>query len=528
MNKAYLSRLITSLFILVLCSSLPVTGSKHAYAQQATDKTGNITDLTALNDPTSKEAVRELMSTLSDDAVRALLIERLDAVAEANSANARDDTGVIKLTRQIAADYFTRVQNSIVSFGDVFNTFTKARSALQRAVEQWGKYLLLLLTAVVAGVAAERTVALLLRKYKQRLISATSTKLGGILKILYTRLTYDVLGVVAFSLVSYIVISKYLNTESISHQLAYILTSTIVGGWLAYVICRFFFAPRRPDLRICKTSDQRAMRITVSFSMLATYIVFIHNTFTLLVQIGAQHYGGRDYMLILGFWMNISMYISAALVIWYNRVGLTEILFENKKRVMVGIGETSPVESSWFVDHWPQIAMILIALKYLLVEIIISSTELGVYSRGAVYITLTTIFLWPGIDANVSLFVGKGITPADDESESAGHARRNMQQRLLRVGRILVVGLVVYLLSNLWGLNLLDLANSGLGAQTAGIVVEVLLTLLIAYILWQLVAAFAEYWSAQEKSLAEEAGEVAPANRALQHYYQSCAKPLRC
>lgn len=471
-------------------------------------QSNSASSLIALDEPSSREAVRDLVSTLSDDAVRALLIERLDAVADANAASASENVGIIKLTQQIFKDYFAKARKAVVMLPGVFETFAKLRSALEVSFElQWNGFLLLVLAAIAAGIAAERVVAQLFRKHKLKLIAALSNTLGGILKTLYTRLTYDILGVLAFSLISYIVISNYFAVDTVQHQLAYIFTSTIVGGWMAYVICRFFFAPKRPDLRICKTSDRRAMTITVSFSLLAAFVVFIHNMLGLLLLVGEQNYGGRGYMLTLGFWMNISMYVAAAFVIWFNRAGLTEILFENKKRVYMGIGETSPVEPSWFANHWPQIAIGLIVFKYLLVEIIISSTDLGSYSRGAVYITLAMIFLWPGIDANVTLFVGKGITSAEDESASAGNARRNMQQGLLRVGRILVVGVVVYLLSILWGLDLLHLANSGLGAQTAGIIVEVLLTVLIAYILWELVAALADYWLARENSAAEDSAD---------------------
>jgi len=83
-----------------------------------------------------------------------------------------------------------------------------------------------------------------------------------------------------------------------------------------------------------------------------------------------------------------------------------------------------------------------------------ASTNVGVYSTAAVYITFVVIFLWPGIDANVSLFVARGIQTPEDETEAAGKARRNMQQGLLRVGRVLVVGVVLFALAKLWGVDL--------------------------------------------------------------------------
>ncbi|MFT6350387.1 MAG: hypothetical protein ACJAYB_003435, partial [Psychromonas sp.] len=45
---------------------------------------GTASNAIELKDPDSKVAVRELVSRLNDAAVRDLLIERLDAVAEAN------------------------------------------------------------------------------------------------------------------------------------------------------------------------------------------------------------------------------------------------------------------------------------------------------------------------------------------------------------------------------------------------------------------------------------------------------------
>ena len=293
------------------------------------------------------------------------------------------------------------------------------------------------------------------------------------------------------------------------NQLAAIFTVSIFGGWLAYVICRFFFAPSRPDLRICKTTDQRAQKLTVTFSLTAVFIVAMHNAFYLFIQIAAENYGGYVFMRTLGYWMNISIYIVPAITLWYNREALTEILIENKKRVSLAIGEETPDDLSWFATHWPKIAIFLVASKYLLVEMVVNNSNVAIYSTSAVYITFIVILLWPGIDANVSLFVGRGISTPEDETMAAGKARRNMQQGLLRVGRVLVVGVVFYALASLWGLNIMDLANSGLGAKAAGTLVEFLFIVLIAYISWELISAFIGYWMAAEAGNSAEGGEEA-------------------
>ena len=463
-----------------------------------------------LAQPESKEAVRALVSTLSDDAVRALLIERLDAVAEAKESEAQADAGIVSVARQSFANVFAHAKRATAALDQapaiVSKFFHGIRSSAPRT---FVASVFIILAAVLVGVIAERLVAKTFKQSKQRLIDKTSNTLWGILKIIYTRLTYDVLGVLAFGLASYVVISQYFQAGSIAHQAAYVVTGTLTAGWLAYVVCRFFFSPRRPDLRICNTSDERAMQITVSFSLLAGYVVFMHNLFYLFMLVGDTYYGGPEYMVTLGFWMNMSQYLLAAGVILLNREALTEILFENKKRVSMAIGVDAPEDLSWFAIHWPKIAVSLIFAKYFMVEMILSTGTVGVYSIGAVYITFIVIFLWPGVDANVSLFVARGIPASEDETESAAKARRTMQQGLLRVGRILVVGVVLYSLASLWGLNLMGLAHSGLGTQAAGTLIEFLFILLIAYISWELVSALIGHWIAVEGGLSEDGGEDA-------------------
>ena len=492
--------------MIVICGLIPVCstyGQSLPVAQ--TEAPAATIDL---DDPESKEAVRELVSSLSDDAVRALLIERLDAVAEARANDVESEVGVLGVVEQRFDNYLQYAKESTRDSGAIPGIFSQIGSAISASTDHGpGKALIIILLALVAGVCAERLVAYFFRERKQKLIDAFSTKLWGILKILYTRLSYDILGVIAFGIVSSMVTRMFYPEGSLMYLLAEVFSTGIFGGWLAYVICRFFFAPSRPDLRICRTTDDRARKLTTSFSLAALYIVMLHNVFYLFIQIGFENYGGYVYMRTLGYWMNISIYVVAAMAIWINREGLTEILLENKKRASLAIGEQAPEEVSWFAVHWPKIAVFLIFSKYMLVELVVNNSDVAVYSTGAVYITFIVIFLWPGIDANVSLFVSKGVKVAEDETEAARKARINMQLGLLRVGRVLVVGVVSYALASLWGLNIMDLANSGLGAKAAGTLVEFLFIVLIAYICWELVSACIGYWMAAEAGHSEEGAD---------------------
>jgi hypothetical protein len=69
-------------------------------------------DAIALEDPESKIAVRELVSQLNDEAVRALLIERLDAVAEAKELEVAKQGNFSTVLQQGFSAYWN---NSITS-----------------------------------------------------------------------------------------------------------------------------------------------------------------------------------------------------------------------------------------------------------------------------------------------------------------------------------------------------------------------------------------------------------------------------
>jgi small-conductance mechanosensitive channel len=491
-NRWFLSWLCIAAFLLLAFATtataqLPTTISEPAAP-----------DAPTLEQPLSKEAVRDMVSRLSDDDVRSLLIQRLDAVAE--ETEKANQEKAIDVLAQGFGQYWQNLRRALGSLDTIGTTISKIDAAIQPVLGSlsYGHLLLHCLLAIAAGIVAERIVTFFFRKSKQRLIDSYSTSLWGILKILYTRLSMDILGVVAFAAASSVVIANFHEPGSYTHGLATAVKMTVFGGWMAYVICRFFFAPSRPELRICKTTDARAWRMTISFSLLAAYIVGLHNVFYVFLNIGMDNYGGIEYMATLGMFLNLSMYIAAIGVIWYNRTGLSEVLLENKRRVSLAIGVDTPLDFSWFATHWPKIACVLIVAKYFLVEVVMASTNVGVYSTAAVYITFVVIFLWPGIDANVSLFVARGIVTPEDETEAASKARRNMQQGLLRVGRVLVVGAVLFALARLWGVDVLSLAQSGLGAKAAATLIELLFVLLLAYMLWELISVLIGRWLAAE------------------------------
>ncbi|MEM7379029.1 MAG: hypothetical protein AAF460_16190, partial [Pseudomonadota bacterium] len=458
-----------------------------------------VRDGIALGAPESKAAVRDMVSRLDDDAVRQLLIERLDAVAELNASAPETRTAMQALTDGLRV-YVDNARSNLTNLDRVPDFLSRFRAALQQAVSDFGTgtWWAALVAFLVLGVVAQRGVERLFRRKRAALMEELGYTLWAVLRIVYSRLAIDALGVVAFFLVAYLGFSMFVPWPGVAHQLGYAIIVTFGAWWLGSVFCHFVFAPGKTGLRFCSTDDERAFPITRDFALLAGYVVALHNIYYLFQTIGFDELGGVDNLAPFGFLMNMSLYAMVALAIWRHRATLTDVLNNNQKRNARLIDGEEDAPDSVFAGNWPKIALVLILVKYLFVEIILNATDLAVYSTSAVYMTFFVIALWPALDGNVTLFVAMGTRAAEDESPAAAKARVQMQRGLLRVGRVFVVGVVLYLLAKFWSFDVVSMAESGFGVQTAGNLYELLFALLIGYTIWEVITISARRVMAAE------------------------------
>jgi len=152
-----------------------------------------------LSEPLDKEAVRDLVSRLNDDQVRDLLIQRLDAVADKeDEANKESSVAVLQQGFQ---RYWDNLYHSLSNIGNIGQVYSKAHAAIKPVLGTLSYWHLALHSLLAIG------------------LGIVATSLWGILKILYTRLSMDILGVIAFGIVSSIVISRLHEPGTYTHGL---------------------------------------------------------------------------------------------------------------------------------------------------------------------------------------------------------------------------------------------------------------------------------------------------------------------
>ena len=86
----------------------------------------------ALPEPLTKEAVRELVSRLSDDEVRRLLLDQLDRAAAAEPVTSKAGKG---MSRDLAADYGKRIGN----YKEKIERYEKEKEEIKKKAEDLEK-----------------------------------------------------------------------------------------------------------------------------------------------------------------------------------------------------------------------------------------------------------------------------------------------------------------------------------------------------------------------------------------------------
>ena len=103
--------------------------------------------------------------------------------------------------------------------------------------------------------------------------------------------------------------------------------------------------------------------------------------------------------------------------------------------------------------------------------------------RSATAITL--IVLAPFLDTIVR-GVAAHLAPApDDSNEVIARAQRETRYSYVRIGRIILIALLIVVIGKLWGINLRNLTEAGFGAQIAANAFSFLLIIALGYMAWE-------------------------------------------
>jgi small-conductance mechanosensitive channel len=450
-----------------------------------------------LPDPLTPETVRALVARMSDDQVRSLLLDRLDAIANAQSqaASAEEHQSNIKRIQNVGLAVFGSGYDAVSKLPILFSVqgqaFANFKSQFDATTfrQMW----IYTIVAVLLGFAAEVIVQFFSRRWQPE-ISADNSSLKASISYLTRRFMRDLLGLVVF----YIAISVIGRRMLTADQLAFIGPMVFYLIWLprfGAALSRLVISPQRPDLRLVNINTRWAKylhRNTMGLFLLAGFTVFI-------VNFNAQN-GVALGTTRIGFWLTAAVHIYVGVVCWRARDGL--------RQMMLGSDPDTTRFDQTVSHYYPYFAISVSFVMWLTVLIIVQLGDpslLKLVATAPQYLTMFYLLMTPAIDTAIRGLVQHLVPPMIGSGPVAEDAYLSTKRSFIKVGRVIAGVGVLILVGNAWQVNLLDLARSTAGDTFGSNIIETLIVIAVGYMIYEIVSLYINRRLAREKTEAEGA-----------------------
>ena len=410
--------------------------------------------------PLTREAIRELVARLSDEEVRQLLLTQLDKGAEAAAE---------KTDKSMAAGLAGDMDRARTEVGAVLRSWREIPAAYAEAIGRFSEgrasnHLLLVAVLFAAMIAvawlAERLVGWLLAGVRARMERGPDGGNGSAT----IRVLLDVLLLGVFIITAVGVFLAVYQGHEPSRELVVRALLAVIQARLLVFIARWLLAPRDPARRLLPFDDAGAHALYQGLVVMACLYAFLDVQAAFLLRHGTM----RE-PLILMTWIGRLVFVATFIrLVWKVRAPIAAHIRGNGRSAIRRV----------LADLWPALmtAYTLGLLVIMTVEQLAGRQRTG---RAGV-LSLLVVIGMP--------IVGLAFTRLiERRAARAGAGSGTSFVPVLRKGVhivVTVVGLLVIV--DLWNLDLMGFATRGVGAWVAGALVNVALTLLLAYLVWQL------------------------------------------
>ena len=384
-----------------------------------------------------------------------------------------DGRPVAEVVKGWLTSFTTSFEYHLSSFPEMLSSLGSAIATVFIQRESGGgvNFLLMLLVVVAAGVAAEWLFNRGLASRRERIRQTQPESLSDSLRILSARAGIEIGGVVVFAIVGRIVnqllVSNSADQFLITQIVLYVIAIPRIFGALLHLV----LAPRRPELRLVHVDSASALFLERQFTLIAVLVGATLFLSTVIEEYGIPHFD------TVRFWMGLLFHAWLIFVTLKAKQGLTQIIEGGDEGLSPGLKRVA----SW----WPAVSASIIGFNWLFIQFVLTSGSYEL-SPDRTVSAITLIVLAPFLDTIVRGIASQLVPSGDGEGEVVANAYDETRQCYLRVGRILLLGVLIMIVGKLWGLSLVNLTETGFGAQVAGNVVGFLLILAIGYFAWEM------------------------------------------
>ncbi len=445
----------------------------------------------------TQEQVRDLMSRLSDAEVRELLIRELDRRAPEETEQGVLATGGLFQTFQ---DEGKRIRDIFAGMVVAVDELPTVRVLLWSQLTAGGtvsgwrifaEIVVFLLIGTLAEWAYRRASALVTTQRSQN----KPERLGSRLGLLGLQALIDLFGILVFALTA--IALMYMSGSKASAQP--LLFMTIVWGVinlrLVLLVSRFILAPKTGWLRTVPLSDHAARAIHTRVLLVAIALVFGRAVSQFLWGSGLDV--ALLELVVLTLYSMTPLIILA--VIWQARAPVAVFL----GRTASGDGGASPLRQS-LAANWPVFASTYVLAVFAAAVLITFGTQRDMF--GAVVTSWLLLVIVPAADAGLQALVVRLFRPraaieatptgaGEPEAESTAPHKAGegaYEAVALRNLRILLGLLVAVVFVKLWHIDVQGFAEALFGRRVADALVDITITVLLAYAVWGFAKAAVE------------------------------------
>ncbi|MCP4821354.1 MAG: mechanosensitive ion channel family protein, partial [Shimia sp.] len=420
------------------------------------------------------DAINAMVARMSDDDVRALLLDRLDAVAMQGDA-AQPTMSLIDRASLLWSAFSSQILDALqklpvlfVSQGEAFATFLANYGGLAGVLTLFG----LIALSLAIAFAAEFAVRTYLVKLRNPDPSTPQHSLREALTFLIKRFFREIFGLIVFFVVLR-VIGVPLFSE---HQIVFVAPFVGYLIWMprvAAAFSRFMMAPERPDLRLVSISDHWAKfihRHVIGLMLLGGFTLFI-------VEFNMKN-GVPMGTTRIGFWLDSAVYVYIAYIAWTARDGLSAM--------MRGTDPDNTEFDEWVARAYPVFAMAVAGAMWVIVSTIVGLGMVRSLAGGAHYTTMFLLLLTPVIDTAIRGLVRHLVPPMQGEGPVAEEAYVATKRSYVRIGRVIAVGLVLMLIARAWEVSFINLLQdrAGIGDNLFSFA----MTVIVGYVVYEAVS----------------------------------------
>ncbi|MGB5749492.1 MAG: mechanosensitive ion channel family protein [Desulfobacterales bacterium] len=475
------------------------TGKKHANAESAENP--------SLPKQLDAENIDHIIAGLSDEQVRRLLIKELKAQALQETTVEPKPEGI--------AGFIDKIKNLTALLQTRIEFLRSGASAAPQQLA--GIYTFLgkgergtkTVTGVILSVAALLAGALLIEwlfvlytaAARRRITSTVPSGWGAKIGALSMRALLDFAAIVIFIVAAMTIFFLFLDRTAGQRVLlaAYLAGLVFVQG--AYLVLRFFLAPRASTLRILPFSDQTALYLH-HWLMALTFVICMGN-----VTRGVIRLAGATELTVIKSWM-VGALIAVGMIIW--------MILQKRKETAIAFSQGLPESSLRYrlAQKWHHFAVFAVLL---LLAAGTGSMILGTAS-GQGMLTLLMVPLYFLLDWILRLMLEAAFglvaepkeqpVPAEEtsdgpedngEAEAAQPVAGETSKDKAATGRRLdldrmkgplrtTLRLALAVLLFFWILNIWDV-NLPIGEAVVTTLIKILLVVLICYVAWGIINA---------------------------------------